>query len=400
MTVTSGQDINYDPYDFEIDKDPYPLWKRMREEAPLYYNEKYDFFALSRYEDVDRCLLDWGTYSSGRGSILELIRAEFDIPPGIILFEDPPIHHIHRQLLSRVFTPRKMNELESKVRTFTADALDPIVGTGHFDFIADLGAQMPMRTIGMLLGIPEQDQVAIRDQLDEGLRLEEGNENALVERGMEAGPEMFAEYIDWRADHPSDDLMTELLEAQFEDETGTTRTLTREEVINFVNLLAGAGNETTARLIGWAGKVLADHPDQRKELAEDRSLVPNAIEELLRFESPSPIQARLVLQDVEHYGQAIPKGSVMALLNGSANRDERRFENGDQFDIHRDIGRHLAFGFGIHLCLGAALARLEGRVALDEVLKRFPEWEVDYEHAVQGRTSTVRGWESLPVFIP
>jgi cytochrome P450 len=400
VTVTNSPDINYDPYDFEIDKDPYPLWKRMRDDVPLYYNEKYDFFALSRYEDVDRCLLDWGTYSSGRGSILELIRADFEIPSGIILFEDPPIHDIHRQLLSRVFTPRKMNDLESKVRAFTADALDPIVGTGRFDFIADLGVQMPMRTIGMLLGIPEQDQVAIRDQLDEGLRLEEGKENALIEKGMEGGAEMFAEYIDWRVDHPSDDLMTELLTAQFEDETGTTRTLTREEVLNFVNLLAGAGNETTARLIGWAGKVLADHPDQRRALAEDRSLVPNAIEELLRYESPSPVQARLVLQDVEHYGQSIPEGSVMVLLNGSANRDDRRFENGDQFDIHRDIGRHLAFGFGIHLCLGAALARLEGRVALDEVLKRFPEWEIDYEHAVQGRTSTVRGWESLPVFIP
>ena len=192
--------------------------------------------------------------------------------------------------------------------------------------------------------------------------------------------------------------MTELLNAEFEDETGTVRRLTREEVITFVGLLAAAGNETTARLIGWTGKILAEHPDQRRELARDRSLVPNAIEEILRYESPSPVQARYVTKDVEHYGQEIRAGSVLVLLNGSANRDERHFEDGERFDIHRDIGRHLAFGFGIHLCLGAALARLEGRVALDEVLQRFPDWEIDYENAKQARTSTVRGWERLPVF--
>ena len=164
-----------------------------------------------------------------------------------------------------------------------------------------------------------------------------------------------------------------------------------------MNLLAGAGNETTTRLIGWAGKVLADHPDQRSELAEDRSLVPNAIEELLRYESPSPVQARYVTKDVEHYGEVVPQGSVMLLLTASANRDDREFPDPDRFDIRRKIGHHVAFGYGAHFCLGAALARLEGRVALDEVLQRFPTWEVDSENAVQARTSTVRGWESLPV---
>jgi len=398
VTVTNNQDIYYDPYDFEIDTDPYPVWKRMREEAPLYYNEKYDFYALSRYNDVDKGLLDWGSYSSGRGSVLELIRLDMPNLAGNILFEDPPIHHSHRALLSRVFTPRKMNELEPKVRKFCADALDPLVGSGGFDFIADLGAQMPMRTIGMLLGIPEEDQESIRDRIDDGLRLEEGTQPGLADQDMSSHFEAFAEYIDWRAVHPSDDLMTELLNAEFEDESGAVRRLSRDEVLNFVNLLAGAGNETTTRLIGWTGQVLAEHPDQREELARDRSLVPNAIEELLRFESPSPVQARYVLRDMEQYGQAIPEGSVMVMLNGSANRDESQFPNGDRFDIHREIGRHLAFGFGIHLCLGAALARLEGRVALDEVLQRFPTWEVDYAKAKRGRTSTVRGWESLPVF--
>jgi cytochrome P450 len=371
----------------------------MRDEAPLYYNEKYDFWALSRFDDVDKAMLDWETYISGKGSVLELIRADIPIPSGSILFEDPPIHHVHRLLVSRVFTPRKMNDLEPKVRELTAEALDPLVGAGGFDFIRDLGAQMPMRVIGMLLGIPEEDQVAIRDQIDEGLRLEEGSDVGVATGDMAARQAaIFNDYIEWRAEHPSDDLMTELLNAEFEDETGTVRRLTREEVVTFVGLLAAAGNETTARLIGWTGKILAEHPDQRRELAADRSLVPNAIEEILRFESPSPVQARYVTKDVEHYGQSISAGNVLVLLNGSANRDERRFEDGERFDIHRDIGRHLAFGFGIHLCLGAALARLEGRVALDEVLQRFPDWEIDWDNAKQARTSTVRGWERLPVF--
>ena len=394
MTLTSDSDLYYDPYDFEIDADPYPVWKRLRDEAPLYYNEKYDFFALSRFDDVERALVDWETYRSGRGSILELIKANIEIPPGIVLFEDPPVHDVHRGLLSRVFTPKKMNAIEPKVREFCARTLDPLVGAGGFDFIADLGAQMPMRTIGYLLGIPEQDQQAIREQLDAGLRLEEGH--APEEYSFE-GSEMFAEYIDWRAEHPSNDLMTEMLTAEFDDETGTRRRLTREEILTYVNLIAGAGNETTTRLVGWTGKVLAEHPDQRREIAEDRSLLPNAIEELLRFEAPSPVQARSVFRDVEHYGQTVPEGSVMVLLNGSANRDERRFPDGDQFDIHRQIGHHLSFGYGLHFCLGAALARLEGRVALDEVLNRFPEWEVDWDNAEQARTSTVRGWEKLPV---
>jgi cytochrome P450 len=168
-------------------------------------------------------------------------------------------------------------------------------------------------------------------------------------------------------------------------------------VLTYVTLLAGAGNETTTRLIGWTGKVLGEHPDQRRQIAEDRSLLASAIEELLRYEAPSPVQARYVARDVAHHGQTIPEGSVMLLLNGSANRDERKFSGADRFDIHRSVGRHLSFGYGLHHCLGAALARLEGRVALDEVLSRFRDWEVDTGRAVQAKTSTVRGWESLPV---
>jgi len=392
--VSSEADLYYDPFDIHIDVDPHPVWHRMRDEAPLWYNEKHDFFALSRWDDVEAGLKNWETFRSGKGSTLEIIKANIDIPPGIILFEDPPVHDVHRALMSRVFTPKKMNALEGDVREFCARALDPLMGSGGFDFVRDLGAFMPMRTIGMLLGIPEEDQEAIRDKLDAGLQIDEDYE--ISANDMLVGTD-FEGYIDWRAEHPADDLMTELLNAEFTDETDTLRTLTREEVLTYVGLIAGAGNETTTRLIGWTGKLLAEHPDQRRELAEDRSLIPNAIEEVLRYEAPSPVQARSVAHDTEHHGTTVPEGSVMLLINGSANRDDRHFAEADRFDIHRDIGHHLSFGYGLHFCLGAALARLEGRIALDEVLNRWTDWDVDWDGAKQAHTPTVRGWDRLPV---
>jgi cytochrome P450 len=395
-TMHSSNSVSYDPYDIAINADPYPVYRRLREEAPLYYNDEYDFFAVSRYDDVERGLVDRETYISGRGAILELIRAGIEMPPGVVIFEDPPIHTVHRSLLSRVFTPKKMNALEPKIREFCAASLDPLVGAGGFDLVTDFGAQMPARVIGMLLGIPEQDQDTVRKHVDASLRTEAGKPMRVSQDGFVTGA-IYGEYIDWRMENPSDDLMTEMLHAEFEDETGTVRRLTREEILTYVQVVAGAGNETTTRLIGWAGKVLAEHPDQRRELVGDPSLIPNAIEELLRFEPPAPHTARYVDRDVQHYGETVPEGSVMLFLVGSANRDDRRYPDGDTFDIHRAVGQHLTFGFGAHFCLGAALARLEGRVALEELLKRFPEWEVDYDGAKLAPTSTVRGWETLPV---
>ena len=397
MSGSGNGAVYYDPFDVGIYADPYPVFRRLREEQPLYYNEPHDFFAVSRFADCEQGLVDRETFISGRGAVLELIKANIEFPPGVLIFEDPPLHTVHRSLLSRLFTPRKVAALEPKIREFCARSLDPVVGRGRFDFIADLGAQMPMRTIGMLLGIPEQDQESVRDAVDARLRTEAGQPMQYSERGMSG--EMFAEYIEWRAEHPSDDLMTELLQAEFEDETGTVRRLSRGEILTYVNVVAGAGNETTNRLIGWAGKVLADHPDQRRDLAQNPALIPNAIEELLRYESPAPYVGRYVARSVEIHGETVPEGSAMLFLIGSANRDERRFPDGDRFDVHRKVGQHLTFGYGTHFCLGAALARLEGRVALEEILKRFPEWEVDRENARLASTSTVRGWETLPVTI-
>jgi cytochrome P450 len=391
-------ELYYDPYDFEIDTDPHPVWRRMRDEAPLYRNDRYDFWALSRFEDVAAGLADWRSYSSARGTILELLRNKTKFPPGTILFEDPPLHDAHRALLARLFTPRRIAEIEPQVRAYCARSLEPLVGRGSFDFIADLGSQMPMRVIGMLLGIPEEDQEELRDHIDTGLSLEEGESPSLTsfDRGGDITARI-SEYIEWRRKHPSDDLMTELLTARFVDDEGVERRLRDDELQGYIGLLAGAGNETTTRLIGWTGYLLDRFPDQRRLIAEDRSLIPNAIEEILRYEAPSPVQGRYVTRDVDLHGTRIFEGSTLLLLNGSANRDEREFEDADRLDVKRNDIRHLSFGYGIHFCLGASLARLEGCIALDEVLSRWPDWEVDHERAEMARTSTVRGWKSLPV---
>jgi cytochrome P450 len=262
---------------------------------------------------------------------------------------------------------------------------------------------MPMKVIGMLLGIPEEDQETIRVHQDGKLKRQEGKPGAFSDKGLAESTidgTFFEEYINWRTANPSDDLMSQLIAAEFEDEKGVVRRLTREEILIFVNILATAGNETTNRVIGWSGKILADHPDQRRELRDDPSLIANAVEELLRYQPPALQACRYVTHDVEVHGTVVPEGSVMMLLMASANRDSAKFPpDGDVYDIRRRIDHHLTFGYGLHFCLGAALARLEGRIAIDEILQRFPEWEVDMDHAKLD-TSQVRGWATLPVHLP
>ena len=397
-TVTEAEPY-FDPYDVGINADPYPYYERLREEAPVYYNERYDFWALSRHADVEKALVSWGEFSNTRSDILDVIKADIELPPGVIMFEDPPVHTMHRGLMSRVFTPKRMALLEDQIRDYCARCLDPHVGSDGFDIIAELATMMPMRVIGMLLGIPEDDQIAVRDRTDRNLRTIPGQPMKVREENMPTG-EMFAEYIEWRAKNPSDDLMTQLLNAEFEDEHGQTRTLTRPEVLTYTSVIAGAGNETTGRLIGWLAKLLAEHPDQRRQVVEDRSLLPRVIDETLRFEPTGHGVARVTTEDVELHGVTIPAGSPVLLLVASANRDPRRYTDPDVYDIHRDDIQHLTFGFGLHFCLGANLARLEGRVALDELLTRFPEWDVDHDGMNLFPTSTVRGWETMPLILP
>lgn len=393
--MSTVAELYWDPYDAALARDPFPIFNRMREESPLYYNEKHDFYALSRYSDCQRGLADWQTFSSTRGDILDLIQSNIEIPPGTLIMEDPPVHDIHRRLLARIFTPRRIGMLEPKARAFCQRALEPVIGADRFDLVETLSAEMPMRVIGMLLGIPEADQPAIRDRTDAALATEDGER--MSGEGLLTS-EVFRNYLEWRKKNPSDDLMTELMNAEFEDENGVRRTLTDEEVLTYCSVIAGAGNETTGRLIGWFGSLMARYPEQRRELVADPSLIPNAIEEILRFEPTSPFTARYVTKDVELYDRTVPAGSAMLFIQAAANRDPRRFDDPDRFDIHR-VAQQLTFGVGVHFCLGAALARLEGRVAAEELLKHFPDWDVDWDGAELAQTSTVRGYKTLPLVI-
>jgi cytochrome P450 len=399
MTSSTTDELYYDPWRADLNADPYPMLKRIRDEAPLYYNHTHDFYALSRFDDVNRALVDHHSFSSARGAVLEIIKSGMEIPPGLLIFEDPPIHNIHRNLLARAFTPRKINALEPMIRDFTRKCLDPLVGVNRFDFVKDLGAVMPLRVVSMLFGIPEDYQRRVQEDGDRHVRTERGGQMTDNPEGALSDGEVFAEFIDWRVAHPTDDLTTELLNAEFEDETGTMRKLRRDELLIFMNLVAVAGAETTTRLIGWSGKLLSEHPAQRRRLVADRSLLPGAIEEILRYEPPALQIARYVAHDVELHGTIVPKGSSILTLVGAANRDERRFgEDAESFDVSRTPRQHLSFGIGAHYCLGNALARIEGRIALDEIMNRFPEWDVDLDSAVFSSSSTVRGWDSMPAY--
>jgi cytochrome P450 len=212
--------------------------------------------------------------------------------------------------------------------------------------------------------------------------------------------EPYAPFLAFRREHPADDFLTTLIQATFTDvTTGEERHLSDEEILTYVGMLNAAGNETTARLIAWMVKILADNPDQRAEIVADPSLVSNAVEESLRYESPSPIQARTVMRDVEWHGEKVPEGSILALLTAAANRDDRKFDDAERFDVHRKIDHHLTLGYGVHYCFGAALARTEARIALEELLKRFPEWDVDLSGAEMHHTATIRGYLKLPIVL-
>jgi len=397
MTTTQSA-VYFDPFDLDIKANPYEVYRRLRDEAPLYYNSEHDFYLVSRFADMQRMLSDRENFISSKGGTFDVIRSGVVSPPGLFINEDAPQHTRHRAIVSILFTPKNMNALEPQARQFCATTLDALVGAERFDFVTDIGSEVPMRVVGMLLGIPDEDQVRLRDEMERSLQRAYVAEEAPLAL-MQAMYAVFGEYIDWRADHPSDDLMTQLLNVEFEDDKGITRRLTREELLTFLILIASAGNDTTNRLIGWIGKVMADNPAQRQLVAEDPSLIPNAIEEILRLQPPSYHIARYVARDAEFHGQTVPAGSMIMCLPGAAHRDERNFPDPDTCDVRRNIGRTMAFGYGAHHCLGVALARLEGRIVLEEVLKRFPTWEVDEEKAKMTPGFLTRGWESMPVFV-
>lgn len=399
MATASG-DIYWDPFDTEIDTDPYEVWRRLRDEAPLYRNERYDFWALSRFADVQAAHTDHKTFSSAKGTVLEHMGTDL-ATTNMIIFMDPPQHDTLRALVSRAFTPRRVSELEDRIRDICRNLLDPHVGGTGFDYVVEFAQQLPSTVISALLGVPEDEREEVRKYIDAVFHIEPG---VGMVNDVSLGAQIWLfEYITSalqdRRRSPRDDLFTALTQAEIPDEQGGSRKLTDEEAAAFGNLLVSAGTETVARLLGWAAVTLPAFPDQRQMMADDASMIPAGVEELLRFEAPSPVQGRWTTRDVELHGVTVPKDSKVLLLTGAAGRDERRYPDPDRFDVTRDQASHVSFGFGIHFCLGAALARLEGRIGLEETLARFPEWDVEVDSAVQQHTSTVRGWSSVPIRI-
>jgi cytochrome P450 len=380
--------LYWDPMDQAIDIAPYDIWRRLRDEAPVYRNDRHDFWALSRYDDVAAALKDTRTYSSSHGTVLEIM-SEQPYATGMMLFADPPDHTRLRAMVSRVFTVRRMSSLEHRIAALCDQLLAPWTPGVQFDFVQDFAAQLPSMVIAELLGVPATEREWVREQIDISFHIEPdvGIINDISFGARLEIDDYLVELLAKRRQVPGDDLLSGLVQTD----------LSVREAADFAQLLVTAGTETVGRLLGWAAVLLDQHPDQRAALAAGPSLIPNAVEELLRYEGPSPVQARWTTQAVDVHGVRIPSDSKVLLLTSSAGRDERKYQDADRFDIHRQIEHHVAFGYGVHFCLGAALARLESRIALAKALARHPSWQVDHGSSVRVHTSTVRGWSSIPV---
>lgn len=396
MTTSGAPGFEYDPFSYEQDEDPYPVYARMREEAPAYYNARLGFWALTRFDDVLAALVDSETYSSFHGTSLEFM----DTPKpgsGLMIFMDPPQHTRYRNLVSKAFTPRSMAQIEPEVARIARAHLDALAGRDAFDLVEDFTARLPMDVISALLGIPESDRREVQRKSNLLLHREPGNPLPTPEAIASMG-ELLAYITGLIAEkraRPRDDLLTRLLEVELEDDRGERARLADDDIRMFFVLLATAGNETVMKLLATALHELWKRPDQRALLAREPKLVANAVEETLRFDPPSQYQGRVTTRDVTIHGATIPKCAKVALVNGASGRDPRKFANPDAFDVAREIDLHLGFGYGRHVCLGAHLARMEARIGLAEFLARYPRYEVTATERMH--SSNVRGFKRVTV---
>ena len=383
--------IEYDPYDYKFHDDPYPVYRALRDHAPAYHNVKYNFWALSRYHDCQHAVRDFKTFSSAQGTSLEELKAQLPT----LINSDPPVHTRLRHLIAGMFTPEKLAPLETVVRDMARELLAPHLGSGRIDIIGDFAAKLPMAIICKFLGFPRADEDRLRALTDQVVHRDEGVFE-MPDEGMQATIKLF-EYFNAdiaeraRSATSRDDIVTTLLAARDAGRIG------HEDVLGYIYILSIAGNETTTKLIGNICYQLHKHPDQAEMLRNDMSLLPLAIEETMRYDGPTQMMARTTTRDVELHGRTIPKGAKVALLFTSANRDERKFADGESFDIRRDPRDHLGFGGGLHACLGAALARMEARVAMEEILAAIGRFEVDETGLARMHSPNVRGFTHVPL---
>ncbi len=384
-------DLEYDPFSYAMHEDPYPTYARLRREAPAYYHPRMGFWALSRFADVQAAIQDWETYSSAGGVSLE---ASSGAAPAMIISMDPPRQMKLRRLVSKVFTPRRVALLEPQVRALATRYLDALAGRGQGDFIGELAAKLPMDVISTMLGVPPEDRDALRGWADALLHREEGR-GEVTEAGRDGARNLvryFATTLAARRRSPQEDMVSGLAQAEIEGER-----LSDDEIFGFCFLLVIAGNETTTKMLGNAVYLLWKHPAQRRLLVEDPTRIADAVDEVLRYDNSTQMLARVLTRDVELHGRRMEQGKKVLMLIGAANRDEAVFDRADEFDVLRRPEQQLFFGHGIHVCLGAALARLEGRVALEELHARIPDYEVDPAGLVRVHSANVRGYASMPI---
>lgn len=392
--------VRFDPFSDEFFSDPFETYRQLRDRAPVYHSTQYDFWALSRYEDVAKAMRDHETYSSAKGVTLDhFIDPDAMIPEGVIIMMDSPQHTRMRSLVNKVFTPRAIAKLEPMIRD-VIESIAQNIDVTSFDMVEDFSALFPVEIITTMLGVPPDGRQQIRHWLDALLEREPGNIST-TPHGRAAAVTMWRYYYDLVVEkraNPQDDMISRLTQVEVERDDGTITRLDDVEISAFASMLGGAGAETVTKLVANAAVVFARHRDQRQALRRDRSLIPAAFEELLRYEGPSQYDIRWSNVDVELHGTVIPKHKPVMLINGSATRDERAFVDPDKFDINRrHSGHHLGFGYGIHSCLGAALARMEGRIAIDILLDLVPEYEVGVEGLQRVKMPNVFGWGRVPV---
>jgi len=389
--------VEYDPYSYEIDLDPYPIYGHLQEHEPVYRNPRLDFFALTRFDDCLAAFLDWRTYSSEQGTVLELMGSQ--LAGTMIIFMDPPRQTRYRNLVSKAFTPRRIAELEPRIRAIAVGHLEALAGLDRFDAVQEFTARLPMDVISTLLGIPAEDREEVRVWSNAVLHRDPDSPMP-PPRALEAMTKLMAYFdaaLEERRRRPREDMMTALLDAEVPGPGGTPERLSQGEIRGFIQLLATAGNETVTKLLATALYWLWRNPEQRQILVRDPGCIPSAVEETLRYDPPSQYQGRTLTRDVELHGVSMPKGARVLIINGASGRDARRFAEPDRYDVRRDIDLHLGFGHGQHICVGASLARLESRIALEEFLARFPDYEIPGDGLERMHSSNVRGFSGLTV---
>ncbi|HEV3451391.1 MAG TPA: cytochrome P450 [Acidimicrobiia bacterium] len=392
--------VEFNPFSPDFFDDPYDTYRWMRDEAPAYENERFGFWALSRYEDVVAAHRDWQTFSSAHGVTIDQLRdPESPVPGTSLIMMDPPEHERMRKLVSRVFTPRAVEGLEPLVWDVVRSHLDPLRDRATFDLVAEFSAPFPVEVISSMLGVPPADRQQIRHWTDQLLH-REPNDPQPTQEGIEAALYQVAYFMDLIAEkrrRPGDDMITRLLEAEVADDDGERHHLTDEEIAGFALLLAAAGSETVTKLVGNGAVLFARNPDQWRRLLEDRSASPAAVEEVLRYWAPSQYQGRFSHAPSTWHGVTIPAGAPVLLITGAANRDERAYEDPDRFDVDRPARLPVGLGHGIHACLGAALARLESRVAFEAIAERWPRYAVEESGLRRVHMSNVAGFSNVPV---